>query len=102
MTISKVDRASPLVTRVKVTGEVLLVEFSDGRSVSVPISWYPRLTHATQAERGNWRLIGRGQGIHWEELDEDISVESILAGRQSGETQASFKRWAAGRAKHRS
>ncbi|MBI2917000.1 MAG: DUF2442 domain-containing protein [Chloroflexi bacterium] len=84
---------------VEVTDEALTVELSDGRAISVPLAWYPRLLHATHEERGNWRLIGRGEGIHWEDLDEDISVEGLLAGRHSGESQASFKRWIEGKAR---
>ncbi len=75
----------------------LWVDLSDGRSISVPIQWFPRLAHGTPAERASWRLIGRGEGIHWDSLDEDISVEGLLAGRPSGESQASFKRWLAAR-----
>jgi len=63
----------------------------------VPLAWYPRLLHGTPAERDRWRLIGRGEGIHWPELDDDISVEGLLAGRPSGESQRSFARWLAGR-----
>jgi hypothetical protein len=71
----------------------LSVELTDGRTISVPIAWYPRLSHATQEERGDWRVIGNGVGIHWPRLDEDISVENLLAGQPSGESQASLKRW---------
>jgi hypothetical protein len=78
---------------VKVTEDRLLVELSDGRKISVPLEWYPRLEQASQAERENWRLIGQGQGIHWEDIDEDISIEGLLAGKPSGESQASFDRW---------
>lgn len=78
---------------VTVTEDTLTVELSDGRSLSVPLAWFPRLIHATPAERKNWRLIGRGHGIHWNKLDEDISVEGLLAGKPSGESQASFKKW---------
>lgn len=87
----------PAALSVKATGESLTVDLSDGRSISVPLEWYPRLVHATAAERGRWRLIGRGLGIHWEDLDEDISVEGLLAGKPSGESQASFGRWLKGR-----
>ena len=59
----------------------------------MPLEWYPRLVHGTQAERNDWRLIGRGNGIHWAQLDEDIRVEGMLAGKSSGETQKSFRRW---------
>ncbi|MCP4401721.1 MAG: DUF2442 domain-containing protein, partial [bacterium] len=65
----------------------------DGRSLSVPLAWYPRLVYSTKEARCNWRLIGGGEGIHWPEPDEDISVNDLLAGRHSGESQASFKKW---------
>lgn len=83
---------------VAVTAEELTVRLADGRSVSAPLVWYPRLLNGTSAERKKWRLIGDGEGIHWPALDEDISVENILAGKPSGESQKSFKRWLAGRA----
>ena len=76
-----------------VTEDTLTIELSDGRTIAVPLAWYPRLIHATKKERGNWRLIGKGQGIHWPDLDEDVSVEGLLAGRPSGESQESFRRW---------
>lgn len=85
----QVSRAVGLV----VDDTSLIVELVDGRSVSVPLLWYPRLVHATPAERANWRLIGRGEGIHWPDVDEDISVAGLLAGRRSGESQRSLKRW---------
>jgi hypothetical protein len=84
---------------VDVTDDALSVELGDGRRISAPLAWYPRLVHATSEERNDWRLIGKGQGIHWNGLDEDISVENLLAGRRSGESQASFKRWLGARAK---
>jgi Protein of unknown function (DUF2442) len=80
------------------TEDTLMVELSDGRSISVPLAWYPRLVHGTPDERSNWRLIGQGLGIHWPALDEDISVENLLAGRASGESQRSLKRWLSQRA----
>ncbi len=73
------------------------MDLADGRTLAVPLAWYPRLLHATPAERANWRLIGNGQGIHWPDLDEDISVGNLLAGKPSGESQASFKLWREGR-----
>jgi len=82
-----------LAQDVRVTDDTLIVELLDGRTLSVPLAWYPRLAHGTVAERANWRFIGRGDGIHWPQLDEDISVEDLLAGRRSGETQASLQRW---------
>jgi len=83
----------PRAIDVKVTKDTLTVELSDGRTISVPLQWYPRLVYATPEERKNWRLIGNGKGIHWEDLDEDISVEGLIAGRPSGESQESFKKW---------
>jgi hypothetical protein len=78
---------------VSVTDDTLSVNLSDGRTILVPTAWYPRLLHATPIERKKWRLIGRGNGIHWEDIDEDISIEGLLAGKQSGESQTSFKKW---------
>lgn len=78
---------------VQVTEESLTVELEDGRTVSAPIAWFPRILHATLGERNNWRLIGSGEGIHWPDLDEDISIDSILFGKPSGESQRSFKQW---------
>ncbi len=87
------------ITAVAVTEDSLVVDLADGRTVSVPLAWYPRLWHGEQVERDNWRLIGQGEGIHWPDLDEDISVENILYGKPSGESQRSLKGWLAGRAK---
>ncbi len=81
------------------TEEALVVEFADGRTVSVPVSLYPRLLRGSLEERDNWRLIGRGEGIHWPDLDEDISLEDLLAGRGSSETQDSLRRWLSSRRK---
>lgn len=78
---------------VSVSDEALMVDLADGRTITVPLAWFPRLAHGTPAERANWRLIGGGEGVHWPDLDEDISVESLLAGRKSGETQQSLRRW---------
>ena len=78
---------------VEVTDDALTVGFDDGRTISLPLGWYPRLLHATTEERKHWRLIADGVGIHWPDLDEDISVENLLAGQPSGESQRSFKRW---------
>lgn len=80
-----------------VTEETVLIELVDGRTLSAPIAWYPRLAHGTNAERSNWRLVGQGQGIHWPDLDEDISVAGLLAGRASGESNASLAGWLASR-----
>jgi hypothetical protein len=70
-----------------------MVGLRDGRTVIVPLRWYPRLVHGTASQRRRWQLIGRGEGIHWPDLDEDISVAALLAGRASGESQGSLRRW---------
>jgi hypothetical protein len=93
MTILAIDREAATIRDISVTKDTLIVDLADGRTVSVPLSWYPRLLQATNPERGKWRLIGQGEGIHWPDLDEDVSAENILAGKPSGESQVSFKRW---------
>ena len=80
-------------TDVQVNKDELTVHLRDGRTIIVPLAWYPRLRHGTVKERANWRLIGQGEGIHWPDLDEDISIGNLLLGKLSGESQASFKRW---------
>ena len=97
MTTLAIDIQLAKAQSVTVTEDTLSVDLTDGRTVSVPIGWYPRLLNATTEEQSNWRLIGRGEGIHWPELDEDISVENLILGRASGESQRSFKRWLEGR-----
>jgi hypothetical protein len=79
--------------RVTVTKHTLIVTLDDGREISTPIEWFPRLAHGTPRERGNWELIGDGEGIHWPDLDEDIEVAQLLVGWQAGESEASLKRW---------
>ena len=93
MSILAVEIAVPSAVDVRATDDTLSVDLSDGRTISVPLGWYPRLEHASPAEQANWRLIGRGHGIHWEDIDEDLSVEGLLSGKPSGESQASFKKW---------
>jgi len=88
---------TPYAVNVLITEDTITVDLSDGRTISAPLAWFPRLEYAGSEERSNWRLIGKGQGIHWEDLDEDISVDGLLAGRPSGESQDSLKRWLAGR-----
>ena len=78
---------------IEVSEEALTLELVDGRTVTVPIAWYPRPFHGTPKQRNNWRLIGTGEGVHWPDLDEDISVENLLAGKPSGESQRSLKKW---------
>ena len=93
MHTSMLEVRVPEAGDITVTDDTLTAELSDGRTISVPLVWYPRLMHASEQERGNWRLIGGGEGIHWPDLDEDISVEGLLAGRASGESQESLQRW---------
>ena len=83
----------PTAASINIDDETLFVDLSDGRTISVPLAWYPRLASGTQEERNTWRMIGGGRGIHWPELDEDVSVDDLLAGRPSGESQTSLKRW---------
>lgn len=91
-----------LAQDVSVTEDSLIVDLDDGRTISVPLVWFPRLLHGTTTERNNWRLVGKGEGIHWPDLDEDISVEGLLLGRPSGESQRSFRRWLENRPKDQS
>lgn len=98
MTSPTLDTQHVRVTAVVVADDNLTVELSDGRTVSAPLSWYPRLCHGSPAERSEWRLIGGGRGIHWPRLDEDISVENLTLGKPSAESQVSSKRWIGSRA----
>ncbi|MBE0680858.1 MAG: DUF2442 domain-containing protein [Anaerolineales bacterium] len=83
----------PRVVNVSVTDDTLSVDLEDGRTVSVPIGWYPRLAHGTPAERANVQIAGAGFGLHWPDLDEDIGVEGILLGKPSTESPQSFEKW---------
>jgi hypothetical protein len=89
----------PIAIEVNITDDKLIVDLADGRSIIVPLEWYPRLLHGSQEERGNWQLLGDGYAIEWPDLDEHIGVEGLLAGRRSGESQKSFERWLAARSK---
>jgi hypothetical protein len=82
-----------MIEEVAVSEDTLTVELSDGRSLRVPLAWYPRLYYGTPSERNNWRFIGQGVGIHWPALDEDLSVDGLLLGKKSTESQASLARW---------
>jgi len=88
-----IDGAASRATAVRLTGDALVVDLADGRTVSAPLAWYPRLLQGSLAERAHHRFIGNGEGIHWPDLDEDISMENILAGRASGESVKSFQKW---------
>lgn len=93
MTTSPIEHWPPLARQVSVTEDALVADLVDGRTIAVPLAWYPRLAHGTPEERANWRLVGQGEGIHWPDLDEDISVENMLSGSRSGESQSSLRRW---------
>ena len=93
MATSMLKIESPAATGIKVTDECLSAELADGRTISVPLKWFPRLVHATLEERENWDLSGDGAHVHWPDLDEDISVEGLIAGWPSRETKESFARW---------
>src|SRR6266699_1277421 len=97
MSTLKVELTEARAQQVKVTADTLAVDLTDGRTISVPLAWFPRLFHASADERRTWRFIGHGEGIHWPALDEDISVEGLLRGQRSGESQASLEKWLAGR-----
>ena len=86
---------------VKVRHDILIVELVDGRTITAPVAWYPRLAHGTPRERNAWQLIAGGRGIHWPALDEDISVANLLAGRPSAESARSLRKWLTGRDKPR-
>lgn len=92
--------SDPVAVEVAVTDDDLTVDLADGRRIYVPLSWYPRLFHASDAERQNWQLLGDGYAIEWPDLDEHIGVEGLLAGRQSGESPQSLKRWLGARQAH--
>ena len=83
----------PRAVKIIVTDDTLSVDMEDGRTVSVPIGWYPRLSHGTPAERANVQISGAGFGFHWPDLDEDIGVEGLLLGKHSAESPESFERW---------
>ena len=101
MSISTVNAHPVSASQVVITDDTLTVDLSDGRTISVPLAWYPRLLRGTPEERNNLRLIGQGRGIHWPALDEDISVENLLAGKPSAESRPSLKAWLVARAEKR-
>lgn len=93
MSISEIKRQAIVGTQVLVTDDMLTVNLADGRIIAVPLDWYPRLAHATKKERKTWRFIGGGRGIHWPDIDEDISVINLLAGQPSAESPSSLRQW---------
>src|SRR3974390_1960324 len=93
MSTSGNEPSEALALSVSVSDDALVADLVDGRTITVPLAWFPRLARGTPTERANWRLIAGGEGIHWHDLDEDISVASLPTGRRSGETQESLRRW---------
>ena len=93
MTISRTDLKSAAIQAVRFEPDFLIVDLQDGRTIYIPLAWYPRLFHATQPEREHFRLIGSGEGIHWPDLDEDICLEHLILGIPSGESQTSLQKW---------
>jgi hypothetical protein len=93
MNTSATEIRAAVARNVSVTDDSLIVDLDDGRTITVPLAWFPRLLNGSDDERKDFRLIGRGEGIHWPQLDEDISVEGLIAGRSSGESRRSLKRW---------
>ncbi|MFM7713117.1 MAG: DUF2442 domain-containing protein [Microcystis sp.] len=86
------------IQKLTITDDTLSVDLSDGRTISVPLAWYPRLLHGSIEERDDYRFIASSSGIHWNQLDEDVSVKNLILGEPSGESQKSFKRWLNNRA----
>jgi len=93
MSVSTNNQSESLAKYVVVGDQSLTISLSDGRTLTLPLKWYPRLQHGTAAERNHWRLVGDGVGIHWPDLDEDLSVEGFFAGRKSMESPRSLKKW---------
>ncbi len=93
MTSSAVELRDARALRLIVSDEALTVDLVDGRTIIVPLAWYPRLWHGTPAERGHFEILGDGAYIHWPDVDEDLAVAGLLAGRRSGESPQSLKKW---------
>ncbi len=93
MSISVFEVDRPLAQSALLTEETISVDLVDGRTISAPLAWYPRLAHGTPTERDSWRFVGRGEGIHSPDLDEKRSVTTILSGKPSGKSRQSFKKW---------
>jgi hypothetical protein len=88
----------PKIQRITITDDTLSADLSDGRTISVPLAWYPRLINGSMEERNDWRFIASGEGVHWTQLDEDISIKNLIIGQPSGESQKSLQRWLKARA----
>lgn len=88
-----IELETAIARHIEVTEDTLIIDLVDGCTISAPLAWYPRLLYANAKEHNNWRFIGKGDGIHWPDLDEDISVENVLFGKPSGESRRSLKKW---------
>ena len=97
MSSSAIDIQEARAQAVRVNGEALEVDLVDGRTIIVPLVWFPRLWHGTPRERNHLEIFGDGAYIHWPDLDEDLTVAGLIAGRQSGETSQSLRQWLASR-----
>lgn len=93
-----VETEEPRAQQVAVNEESLILDLVDGRTLIVPLAWFPRLWHGRQEERLHFEIFGDGAFIHWPDLDEDLNVSDLLAGRRSGESPQSLKKWLAARA----
>jgi hypothetical protein len=93
MNSSAVETQEARARKVSVTDEALAADLVDGRTIIVPLAWYPRLWHGTSQERNNFEIFGDGAYIHWPDLDEDLTVAGLLAGRRSGENPQPLKKW---------
>jgi Protein of unknown function (DUF2442) len=93
--ITLVLEKDPIIANLAINEKHLTVNLDDGRSISVPLEWYPRLVHGSAQERNHWQLLGDGYAIEWPDLDEHIGIEGLLAGRRSSESQKSLNRWLA-------
>ena len=97
--MNTVNRTEPRIKEIRVTEDTITADLMDGRTICVPLAWSWRLSEATPEQRAHYEIIGDGHGVHWPDVDEDISVANILLGKPSGESQSSFRRWLEGRAK---
>ena len=96
---SSILETVPSAEKVMIRGGELIVDLADGRTIIVPLEWYPRLVYGSRKERQNWQILADGDTIEWPDLDEHIGVEGLLAGRRSGESRRSLDRWLTNRSK---
>lgn len=100
MSFSAAEAQEARAQQVRVGEEDLTVDLTDGRTIIVPLAWYPRLWHGTVAERNHFEIFGDGAYLHWPDLDEDLTVAGLLAGRRSQESPQSLKKWLESRQAH--